>query len=171
MVAGAAGGLAGSWAMNRFQALVWNPADPGNEDAGKEDRRRFDRQQASDPHETEEGDATVEAAERVSRRVLGRSLTEREQEVAGTVLHYAFGAAAGAFYGALGEIAPRARTGLGMPFGTSVWVTANEIAMPLLGLTKPPSAYPLPMHATAFGSHVVFGLTAELVRRSVRRML
>lgn len=170
MIAGAAGGLAGAWAMNRFQALVWRwaAADGGG---GREHRREWDRLQASDPHETEEGDATVEAAERIARGVLGRSLGEREQEVAGPAVHYAFGAVTGALYGAMSEIAPRAKKGFGMPFGTAVWLGANEIAVPALGLTRRPSAYPASMHAVAFGAHVVYGVTAELVRNTVRRTL
>jgi uncharacterized membrane protein YagU involved in acid resistance len=48
-----------------------------------------------------------------------------------------------------------------------VWVAADEIGMPLVGLAKPPTAYPLKDHATTFASHLVFGATTEVVRRLV----
>ena len=39
------------------------------------------------------------------------------------------------------------------------------------GLSKLPTEYPLSVHAYAFASHLVFGLTTELVRRAVRNAL
>ena len=59
----------------------------------------------------------------------------------------------------------------GIPFGAAFWMVVDEGALPLLGLAKGPTAYPSSTHAYALASHLVFGLTAEVVRSSVRRAL
>jgi uncharacterized membrane protein YagU involved in acid resistance len=59
----------------------------------------------------------------------------------------------------------------GAAFGTSVWAAADEVAMPALGLSGPTTERPTEMHWQSFASHVVFGVTAETVRRGVRAAL
>ena len=170
ILAGMAGGIAGTWAMSQFQAIVWN-ADPEDGDGSRHRRQPHDRLQASDPHETEEGDATVVAAEAISETLFDHELTDQEQRVAGPALHYAFGAVSGALYGGLNELTPRTRAGYGLPFGTVVWLGGVELAVPALGLSKPPSRYPASMHVYALTAHLIYGLTADLVSRAVRRVI
>jgi hypothetical protein len=170
ILAGVAGGIAGTWVMSQFQAVVWR-VRLGNASGSPEERRPDDRLQASDPHETEEGDATVVAAEALSESALGRPLSEQEEEIAGPAVHYAFGALSGAMYGGLNELTPRARTGYGLPFGTAVWLGGVELAVPALGLSRPPAQYPLSMHLYALTAHLVYGLTADIVSRAVRRAI
>jgi len=112
--------------------------------------------------------ASRKAASEISEAVTGRALTEREKDVAGPIAHYVFGAVAGAVYGAVAEVKPEMTAWMGMPFGATVWVTADEMGMPLLGLSDPPTELPLSRHASAFASHLVFGLTVECVRRMFR---
>jgi uncharacterized membrane protein YagU involved in acid resistance len=76
-----------------------------------------------------------------------------------------------ALYGAAAEFAPGVTTGEGALFGAAVWVTADEGVVPLLGLSKSPTEYPLSIHAYALASHLVYGLTTEVVRRAVRGAL
>ena len=59
----------------------------------------------------------------------------------------------------------------GLPFGAAVWIVADEIGVPLAGLSKPPTEYPLRDHASAFAAHLVFGVTTEGVRRLVLGVL
>ena len=59
----------------------------------------------------------------------------------------------------------------GLPFGAAFWLLADETAVPLLGLSKGPTEYPLSTYAYALASHLVYGLTAEAVRRAVRGAL
>jgi uncharacterized membrane protein YagU involved in acid resistance len=98
-------------------------------------------------------------------------LTNREKEIAGAAVHYAFGMGSGALYGVLAEAAPQVTKGAGLPFGAFVWLTADEGMVPLLGLSKGPTAYPLSTHVYALASHLVYGLTTEIMRRAVRRVL
>ena len=72
---------------------------------------------------------------------------------------------------AIAELAPQDTTGAGIPFGAVFWAVADEAAVPLLGLAKGPTGYPLSTHAYALASHLVYGLTAVLGRRAVRHVL
>jgi putative membrane protein len=81
------------------------------------------------------------------------------------------GTTAGAVYGVAAEYEPNVSTLAGIPFGATFWMVVDEAALPLLGLTKGPTAYPISNHAYALASHLVFGLTTEVVRSAVRRAL
>ena len=161
VVSGLVGGLVASWVMNQFQSGLSKLAQDGNGEAAQ-----------AHPDERDSGDdATQKAASSVTAAVLDRSLTKSEKQLAGPIVHYAFGSAMGALYGAAAEIAPPAASGLGLPFGTALWLGADEVAVPLLGLSQPPTDYPATVHASALASHLVYGLTTDLVRRAVRRVL
>jgi putative membrane protein len=79
--------------------------------------------------------------------------------------------ASGDVYSAVVEFEPATTAGAGLPFGAAVWLFADEIVVPALGLSKPATEYPLSTHAYALASHLVYGVTTELVRREVRRAL
>jgi uncharacterized membrane protein YagU involved in acid resistance len=113
----------------------------------------------------------VRAASAFSEVVFAHSLTAKEKEIAGPIVHYAVGTTAGAVYGLAAEYEPDVTTLAGIPFGAAFWMVVDEGALPLLGLTKGPTAYPISIHAYALASHLVFGLTAEVVRSTVRRAL
>jgi len=81
------------------------------------------------------------------------------------------GITTGVLYGAVAELLPEVTVGAGLPFGAFVWLTADEGAVPALGLSKSPAEYPLSTHAYALSAHFVYGLTTEIVRRAVRRAL
>ena len=49
-----------------------------------------------------------------------------------------------------------------------LWLVADELAVPALGLAKGPRNYPLSAHGSALGSHLVYGAAAELVRSGLR---
>jgi putative membrane protein len=177
LVAGAAGGLVASWVMNQFQAL-WSRKTHGIERShGAQSlqyglpRHGVARELQERGQDRESDNATVRMAGLVSEDVFGHRLAESEKETAGAVAHYAMGATSGAIYGAAAELLPPATVGAGLPFGAAVWVIADELVLPALGLSKPPTAYPLSTHAYALASHLVYGLTTEMARRAVRRAL
>jgi putative membrane protein len=74
-------------------------------------------------------------------------------------------------YGALAEVSPGVTAAAGLPFGAVFWLLADEISVPLLGLAKGPTAYPVSTHVYALASHLVYGVTAEIGRRAVRQVL
>lgn len=174
LAAGLIGGLVASWTMNQFQA-AWSKATEGFEKPhgaqSMQPSEGQEPQQVSGQKKEEQDDATVKAARAISEGVFGHKLKEREKRPAGAAVHYAFGTATGGLYGAVAEFAPEVTKGAGVPFGAAFWLVADETAVPLLGLSKGPSEYPLSTHAYALASHLVYGLTAEVTRRAVRTAL
>jgi len=161
LVAGAAGGVVASWAMDRFQYwwLSFGGAD------------ELKLQQTQSDEGNHEEPATVKTASAVSEGVFGHRLTVKEKEIAGPIVHYAVGTTGGAAYGIAAEYESGVTALAGIPFGAAFWLVVDEGALPVLGLAKGPTAYPISNHAYALASHLVFGLTAEIVRRTVRRVL
>jgi putative membrane protein len=156
LIAGAVGGLAASYAMNQFQSLLTAVT--------KELSKREGDQQSSGGE-----DATVKAAEVISEHVFHHELTGAEKKWAGSAVHYAFGTLIGAVYGVLAETVPAARSGHGAAFGTAVWLAADEIGVPALGLAQPPSQTPASSHVKALASHLVYGFTTDLTTRTIQR--
>ncbi len=177
LVSGIVGGLVASAVMNQFQALLSKLAAGEERSHGAQSLQQGSPQhgvgrelQAKGKDEAED-DATERLANAISVGVSGRELTEREKEVAGVALHYTMGATSGALYGAVAEVLPEVKAGVGLPFGAAVWLSADEGIVPAAGLSKSPAQYPLSIHAYAFAAHLIFGLTTELVRRAVRNAL
>jgi putative membrane protein len=154
VVAGVVGGLFASAVMEQFQS-AWNAAA----------KRRGNGQRQSESSDTEP--ATVKVAEVLAESAFDRPLPEAAKGPAGEAVHYAFGSAIGAVYGALAEWNARTTVGRGLPFAAAVWLLADEIAVPASGLSKPPAEHPLSTHAYSLASHLVYGLTLDIVRRGV----
>jgi len=178
VIAGAAGGLVASWVMNQFQAMLSRMTHGVERPHGAQSLQRGSprhgvaRELQERGRDREADNAAVRTAVVVSERLFGLELADREKkEIAGAVVHYAFGVATGGVYGAIAELKPATTTGVGLPFGAVVWLIADEIIVPALGLSKPPTKYPLSTHASSIASHLVYGLTTEIVRREVRRAL
>jgi hypothetical protein len=165
-IAGAVAGLAGTIAMTQFQSL-WNKA-------AKRITHDEDHISSSDRAEAEVEDATVKAAEKLAKLARHR-LSRDQRKNLGPVIHYAFGTAMGAVYGAVVEVGPRdlRRHDLlsGVGFGSVLFAGGDEIAVPALGLSEKASESPASSHLYAFASHIVYGLTAGAVRKAVRTAL
>lgn len=170
MAAGLAAGLVATYAMTKFQNLTAKLGEKNGKDEPRDPQHSAHRGTEESAGQGED-DATVKAASAISEGLFHRELTQREKEVAGPALHYGFGALTGALYGALAELAPAVTLGSGLPFGTAVWLGADEVAVPAFKLAGPPWEHPAPVHARALAAHLVYGLTAEVVRRPLRRVL
>jgi putative membrane protein len=150
-LAGLIGGLVASFVMEQFQSFVMS--------ASQSEEKRQDQ---------EEEPANEKAAMAISENVFDHYLTKEEKSVAGEVMHYAMGGTSGMVLGAVSEVMPEAAIGAGLPFGTAVWLVADDFIVPALGLSKPVSNVPLSQHAYALSSHLVYGLTTDMVRRGIR---
>ncbi|MDQ6911959.1 MAG: DUF1440 domain-containing protein [Verrucomicrobiota bacterium] len=159
LAAGIAGGLLASLVMEQFQNL-WTMASEASQ-----------RAEGKEPARSKAKPATVKAADAISRQVVGHKVREQQQKLAGEAVHYAMGGASGAIYGALAEFIDVASAGQGLAFGASVWLLADEVSVPALGLSKPPTKIPVATHLYALASHFVYGAVTEAVRRAVRSVL
>ncbi len=175
MVVGAIGGVVGTWAMATSQEL-WNRigfawADDTEDrsewarrlgHAGEGRGRHAQGEPRSHHHEETAGHRAVGA---LVKRATGRRATAREKEVGGSLLHYGFGAVAGAVYGALAQEWPGVTMGKGTAYGAAVWLAADEVAMPMTGFAPSPTETPPERHAYALWGHLAFGIALEMTRR------
>ena len=160
--AGALGGIAASWAMIQFNKVLGGTDDPSaNRHRRHATPNDIDATLSDEP-------ASIKVAGRVAEAFAGEQLDAREEDVGGALVHYMFGATMGAIYGAAAEWKPATAGMAGLPFGIAVWAAADEIGLPVSGLSKNPADYPASRHLSALGSHLVFGLTTEVVRRTIR---
>ena len=169
VVAGMVGGLAAAWVMNEFMA---GPGQRLQQAAPSDEENR--QQQPHSPEAKEDApkeDATMKAADAVVHTATGEHLSRPEEERAGPIVHYAFGALTGGVYGGLAEYTPLVRSGFGTGFGGFLVSTADLLAVPALNLGPWPGDQPASAQASPFAAHVVYGVTTELVRRIVRMLL
>jgi putative membrane protein len=177
LAAGIVAGLVAAAVMNQFQKLISSLMERGEKSQGAQSQQKgsphraigrvLDEYGIDDPDDN----APERLANAIGKGAFDVELNDRQKETGGTALHYAFGASMGAVYGLAAEFWPQVTAGAGMPYGSAVWLAADEGVVPLLGLSKAPTEYAASTHAYALGSHLVYGATAEVVRRRIRRML
>lgn len=158
IAAGVIGGLAAGYAMSKFEEIY---SKASKAVTGKEPRAG----------EGEGEDPTIKTADKLSRAFAGLGLARSEKKKASGIVHYAFAAVLGGAYGGAAEVAPAVKKMCGVPFGATVFVGSEDVALPMLKLSKKPWEYPIPRHLSLFAAHCVYGLTVELVRRGIRRVV
>lgn len=171
LTAGLVAGLVASWTMNRFQDVWIKLANSDDRNQSAQASHHESQQSEQQSNGEEQDDTTVRAASAISEGLFDHKLTKEEKKVAGPAVHYSLGTGVGGLYGAVAEVVPEVTAGAGLPFGAAFWLVVDEGAVPLLGLSKAPTAYPLSTHIYALASHFVYGLTTEIVRRSVRNAI
>jgi len=109
--------------------------------------------------------------ELAAERMAGHALDPAATAAAAEGIHWGFGAAAGAVYGALAEFYPTATAHEGVSFGLTLGTLTHEGALSAFGLSAEPEDQTLRERGSEATSHVVYGVATELVRRFVRRLL
>ena len=107
----------------------------------------------------------------LAERVAGHPISKDQQGPVIQAIHFTFGAATGAVYGAAAEVAPVVTIGYGIVFGLVLQLFTHESLVPAMGLDVPAPQQPLREHLSEFFSHALYGLATEIVRRVVRRRL
>jgi uncharacterized membrane protein YagU involved in acid resistance len=148
--------------MNEFSTLTSKSARAAGN--GSKQKMKGDGQEG-------EEDPTMKTAAEIAKRFTGIQLNQEQKKKGGTVVHYAFGAAMGGVYGAAAEYLPQVKSLAGLPYGAALFVGADEVVLPVLGLAKKPREYPPSRHLSGLGQHFVYGLTTEVVRRLMRDTL
>jgi putative membrane protein len=103
--------------------------------------------------------------------VAGDALTPAAKARLSEGLRWGLGAATGAAYGAVAEFYPEATARHGASFGLALEAMSHEAALPTLGLAAEPEDQTARQRGSEITSYVVYGVTAEMVRRLVRRWL
>ena len=107
----------------------------------------------------------------MARAAAGRVVRPKAQGAASEAVHYATGLALGALYGAAVEFAPAIAAGGGAAFGGVVWLPLDEGLVPVLDLAPPSRETARRGHAYALASHALFGVSLDLARAAMARLL
>ncbi len=107
----------------------------------------------------------------LAEKLAGHPLGEGSKAVASEGIHWAFGAAAGAAYGAVAEFYPAITAKEGASFGLMLMSLTHRTALPALGLSAPADEQTPREQTSEAATHIVYGVVAERVRRSVRGLL
>ncbi|HET7583461.1 MAG TPA: DUF1440 domain-containing protein [Gemmatimonadaceae bacterium] len=146
LVDGIVAGALATWAMGKVTTALYARER-------RDAREREDRARGGTPAYEAAADKLADAA--------GIALSDDQRPRAGSAIHWALGAVAGATYASL---RPHVRTPAavrGLAFGIAFWLLIDEIATPALGLTPGPAAFPWQTHARALAGHLVFGAAAD----------
>ncbi len=106
-----------------------------------------------------------------AERIAGHPLSEGERQVATQGMHWAFGAIAGAVYGAAVELQPKAGAWRGAAFGLAMNRVTHAAFLPKVGLSEPTVRQRTQERQSEWVSHAVYGVVTDVVRRVVRRGL
>lgn len=109
-----------------------------------------------------------EPPEAFAERLAGHTLDAQSRHVAAEGISWAFGAAAGAAYGALAEYYPAATAKEGAAFGMALMTLTHDTALPALELGAAPEDQTPREHTSEMATHVLYGVVAEKVRGWVR---
>ena len=107
----------------------------------------------------------------LAERVAGHPLASEEKKVALESIHWAFGALAGAIYGAAVEYEPTLGAWKGAAFGITLNKMTHESLLPKMGLSAPMETRPGRERVSEWVSHAVYGVVTDAVRRAARKSL
>ncbi len=93
------------------------------------------------------------------------------KKVAAEGLHWTFGTLTGGVYGVVAEYQPRATAWQGGAFGLTLNRLAHEGILPRTNLVEPVPEQPAQERVSEWVTHLMYGVTTELVRRAVRKRL
>jgi putative membrane protein len=112
-----------------------------------------------------------EPPEALAEKIAGHHLERKTKTAAGRAIHWGFGAAVGAAYGAVAEYYPAVTSKEGATFGLTLMSFTHGSSLPAMELAEPAEAQSFRERSSEATSHVVYGLVAERVRSIVRSML
>jgi hypothetical protein len=109
----------------------------------------------------EDAPAPAQLGRRLAEAFTGRPVPVEKAALVNNVMHWGYGIAWGAQFGAAALSVRGAsrllRAALGLPFGAVVW-GSSYVTLPLAGLYKPIWEYHLPTLARDLGAHLAYGL-------------
>jgi hypothetical protein len=124
----------------------------------------------AEPENLEAEPATARLGATLYRRVRGSDPDQETRQRLSSAIHWIYGAAMGSLYG----LARGRRPGLdvrgGALFGVGLWILGDELAVPALGLSDPPTEHPPRDHAAPLAGHVAYGLATAAAAQGLARL-
>jgi hypothetical protein len=174
IITGAAAGIAATLIMDQFLKLT----TASHKDLEKkvklaqgESPLRITHEQAQQKKRDAAQEGSTEIVARKIAEAAGTTLDTEQKKSAGQAVHYTFGTLMGIVYGVSAEMLPEATTAGGTAFGTLLYLSADEVAVPALQLAPVPADSPSFDRLQHWAAHVVYGGSLELVRSLIRRLI
>jgi hypothetical protein len=189
LVAGAAGGAAGLRAMRFYWRVVEEMGDGDTRPAANASNPNAEvRQPAAaareatadvlddiavrDPFPDTDEPSTAQVGRRVYEEATGQPPpTDEMVERMSQRVHQGVGLTAGSLYGLLRGSSPVLDPKGGLTYGALMWLVGDELAVPMLGLAKGPTAYPARHHLHRLGAHVAYGVAMSMTTQILKRIL
>lgn len=104
-------------------------------------------------------------------KIAGHQLAPTSRALASESIHWGFGTAVGAAYGAIVEFYPSASAKHGTSFGMTLLALTHETGLPAMGLGNAPEDQTARERTSEMATHVVYGVVTETVRKIVRSVI
>jgi len=121
--------------------------------------------------EIEQRSAQIKIVDDLSTKITGSPISVQNEELAEQLVNFPIGASVGAAYGYGKRDNDELNIKDGIILGSSTWITTHETSLPLMGLEPKPTDVPMRMQMNELFAHVLFGITAEVVRSTVLKRL
>ncbi len=172
-VLGAVGGAVGVVAMRYYWKIAAAIAggDPRKQ-SGDPQPQALDSISLIGQHH-EEGESSTAALGRIAyQTIMGKAPESQETRTTLSYLvHWLLSMFMGGVYGALRGPASVPDVQGGLILGIGLWLFGDELAFPMMGLTKGPTAYPFAVHAHGFGAHIPYGLVTSATTQALHRII
>lgn len=116
------------------------------------------------PHHSPGESATGAVGRLAYEKLVGHEPSEEVQSRLSWLVHIVYGLVVAAGYGALHAHA-RHPIRDGALFAGGLWLLGDELAVPLLGLSEKPTAYPASRHVQSLAQHLGFGIAMATTTR------
>ncbi|MFP4315046.1 MAG: hypothetical protein ACLFQR_02380 [Desulfovibrionales bacterium] len=103
-------------------------------------------------------------------KIMGRELSQQEQQRARAVFGVAYGTLWGLIYAGVRERFPQVSRFMGFPFAVPFFFGCDGTMVPLLGVSPGIQHLPWQINAKELGNHIVWTVTAEAVHRMAERI-
>lgn len=147
ILAGAAAGALGVWALDRIDWFMWNSERP----------ETCERTTALRPNGEPPAQALVTRVE----EALDRRTDPDTHGALGQLVHYGIGIAPAVGYALLRDRLPADGVARGALFGAGLFLLQDELLNSLTGLGAKPQDYPWQDHVRGIVAHTVYGIAVE----------
>lgn len=115
--------------------------------------------------------AQIKVMDKFSNKLLGSPIKLENEGIVEQLVNLPLGATVGAIYGYGKKDSSETNMLDGAILGATTWASTHETSLPLMGLEESPDKVPFKTQAHELISHVIFGITTEVVRAYVNDSL
>ena len=168
IVFGAVGGAVGTYMMSYYwkAAEALHGHDPLALTREEPPHTMDDISVVGDQTEGEEG-STAAVGRLLHETVTGEEPSDEKKSTLSEGVHWSYGVAVSSLYGAIRRRRSMPDAAGGAVFGTALWALGDELMVPLLGLSKGPTAYPIEQHVHRWGAHIFYGIVAAATTQAL----